>query len=368
MIVSEFFSRAGRMDSFLHEDFRKNPVSYQVLVVREQTNGGLDPSYINARFQHVQIDSKYPYIPCHKISWSGFPERMSELDFGQANCMRLLREAVDLKCNNAAPIVLYASGCGAATALNWITDDSIDMEVRRQVRLVVLESPVVSGNTTLWHAASSVFLGHYLKSAVRWLRLDTVVPIVLSLLFYRSYRTHFRQPLQNAENFPRHVPVVIVHSRYNRQTSYNDACALYYVLKQKLQHPHAYLCTREDEQQFNLFSSVDGVVPSPYPRMSHVVSATLCSNLHLLPQLFALIATESGSSNEHLTIDVTKQNARQIRDEAQHPVDGLVTYEQCYDNVIDFDNRVRRSRYVLAGIATLIIFTMFVVPLLGFLL
>lgn len=322
---------------------------YEVLVVRGQNGLGLGSTYIQTQFE-TALDATHtsPFATRHPVHyrtvWSGIPARMREMDFGQTNCINLLTEAFD-KIDAHRDIVLYANSQGTATVLNWMSDSANSARIRGRVRLVVLEAVMASGNTAIWHTIHSMIIPSSIRYIIECLKLDALVPVLVSMFVFRAYEPLSPQPLKRAENFPRNIPVVIVHSRGDRQLSYNDACALQHLFRKKLQMNHTYLCTRADEEHMDIYSSVRSVCPAPYPRLSSVVYQIFAGHPEALDTLFERISPVAPTCLTY---------------EAEHPIDGVVSYEACYDHVMNFDRRVQFCRNFVTGSLALLIIATFV--------
>lgn len=323
---------------------------YEVLAVRAQNGTGLGSTYIQTQFETaldvIQTSSYASRHPVHcRTVWSGIPARIRDMDFGQTNCTTLLTEAFD-KCDSRKDIVLYANSQGTATVLNWMSDPTNAARIRGRVRLVVLEAVMASGNTAIWHSAHSMFIpSPFFRYVMECLKLDALVPVLVSMCAFRAYDPSATQPLKRAENFPRNIPVVIVHSRGDRQLSYNDACALQHLFRKKLQLNHTYLCTRTDEEHINIYSTIANVCPAPYPKLSSVVYQIFAGRTDVLDTLFGRISPVSPTC---------------LTNEVEHPIDGVATYEACYEHVMHFDRRVQFCRSIVLGSLGLFVITTFV--------
>lgn len=302
---------------------------YCVVVVPGQNGVGTDTGYVQRRFEPVLTNADLysrDQTALRSIVRAGIPTQRHEIDFGQDRCKALLTEAMQVGGADL-PVVLYGNSQGTSTILQWLSDQSVDEQLRKRVVLVVLEAVMASGNSAIWHTIHNWCIKEsFLRRAAELLCLDALVCVAVSWFVFRSYRAGDKQAVQCAESFPRHVPVILTHSRQDTNLCYNDACAIHYLMKRKLQHPHVYLCTRMDEQHINLYQANIATMPAPNPRFAQVVQHALRRHYDQLPVLFGVDANQ---------------------DQAEHPVDGAVTHAECYERVLRFDRKVHLCERIL---------------------
>lgn len=142
-------------------------------------------------------------------------------DLGQSNCIKGVRKTfVEHKLDNA---IIYAQSQGGATALNYLADEGRDS----QIKALVLEAPVVSGNSAIMHTLKCMgFLSliNRIPFSYYWM------PYCAKLLFHR-YWPAGKQPIKVTNNIPTNIPIIIIHSRNDPQVPYHDGCALYHALR-----------------------------------------------------------------------------------------------------------------------------------------
>lgn len=309
---------------------RPNPEYYHVVVVPGQNGIGTDNRYIQDRLEPAlssmseAMHASPEYLltmknsQLYSIVRCGIPTRVSQMDMGQSNCKALLTEAMrEIKTNY--PVVLYGNSQGTSTILQWLSDETVEESLRKRVRLVVLEAVMASGNSAIWHTVRNWYCAGALRMLAECLALDALVCVGTSWFVFRGYKPGDKQALRCAEGFPRDVPVIMAHARHDSNLSYNDACAMMHLFKCKLQHPHAYLCSRMDNQHINLYNAHMGQSPAPNPRLAQIVRHVLNQEYERLPALFC-----SGT----------------LQTQAEHPVDGAVTHAECYERVMRFDRKV----------------------------
>lgn len=305
------------------------PRAFSVVVVPGQNGVGTDAGYVQRRFEPLlsNMETTHPQdqLP-RSIVRSGIPTHCGHIDFGQDRCKALLTEAMQVGDVNF-PVVLYGNSQGTSTILQWLSDPAVDKRLRDRVVLVVLEAVMASGNSAIWHTVHNWYCSKPLRHMAEYLCLDALVCVLASWMVFRSFRAGDKQAVQCAESFPRHVPVIMTHARQDGNLCYNDACAILHLMRHKLQHPHAYLCTRMDDQHIDLYRANIHTAPAPNPRLSTVVQHVLRSNVHELPALFNI-------------------NSNQPQ-QAEHPVDGAVTHAECYERVLRFDRKVHLCERVL---------------------
>lgn len=146
-------------------------------------------------------------------------------DLGQRRCLKHLREAVNSRGGNPAGII-HATSQGTATALNYVARE----DKGKNIQALILESPLASGNSAIHHTASQPSMGLQkitnLPFSYYW------APYVAKSMF-PAYSPSGRQAIRSIKDIPANMPVVIAHSKKDEQISYDDACALYYGLREQ---------------------------------------------------------------------------------------------------------------------------------------
>lgn len=314
---------------------------YRVVVVPGQNGIGTETGYIQQRFEPVFRTTElwsHDQGALRSIMRAGIPTECFKMDFGQDHCKASLTEAM-LACSADYPIVLYGNSQGTSTILQWLSDPAVDERLRKRVVMVVLEAVMASGNSAIWRTVRGWYCDGPLRRVAEFLCLDAMLCVAASWFLFRSFRAGDKQAVRCAESFPRDVPVILTHARQDTNLSYNDACAIQHLLKHKLQHPHVYLCTRMDGQHINLYQANIATMPVPNPRFAQVVQHVLSGHHEELPALFGMDANRS---------------------QAEHPVDGITTHEECYNRVMQFDRKVQICERVMRYAVPLIIITIIV--------
>lgn len=268
------------------------PRYYHVVAVPGQNGDGMQPSYVKQRFELAMINAvnatDYELQPqLYSIVRSGIPTKTAQIDFGQKNCKALLTEAVQ-SCNTSYPIVLYGNSQGTSTIIQWLADQEVDEKLRSRVMLVVLEAVMASGNSAIWHTVHNGFFPGLMRNVAQWLGLDAATCVLVSRFLFTQYDANAKQPIELVGMFPRDVPVIMTHARQDACLSYNDACAMMFMLRFKMQHRHAYLCTRMDNLHIDLYTSFMDNLPTPSPHMARVVQCVFDNKLDRLDGMFGV--------------------------------------------------------------------------------
>lgn len=145
-------------------------------------------------------------------------------DFGQRNCLSLLRKAIQPQ-QEGQDAIIHATSQGTATALNYIAHENKD----NHIKALILEATLASGNSAIHHTVGGPLM-----------RMDGVTKLPLSYYWlpylakgmFPFYWPAGKQAINGIDKIPTTMPVIIAHSKHDPQLAYNDACALYYGLRE----------------------------------------------------------------------------------------------------------------------------------------
>lgn len=142
-------------------------------------------------------------------------------DLGQSRCVNYLKKTMSCLENNT-PVIIHASSQGTATAINYTAEHP------QQVRALILESILLSGNSAIEHTVKYCTFpsATSLPGSYYWM------PYVAKFQF-PLYSPAGNQAIFNADKLPIDLPIIIMHHTNDPQLSYKDAQALYAFLKQQ---------------------------------------------------------------------------------------------------------------------------------------
>ncbi len=218
-------------------DQRKLP---KVFVIPGQNGDGLDNDYV----------TQATGISPDRIQRVGTPASWWSTDLGQSGCMKHLKDALQ---DNEEEFIIYANSQGTATALNLLSQNP---QYKEKCKGIVLEAVLGSGNSAIYHTITephtlksfpSPSLCNFLKKVPG---LYYVAPYFAKVLF-PTHSPGGDQAIKSVENLDIDGPIIIAHSKADLQLSYEDACAIYYALRQN--NKDVYLISKEVVQHINLF-------------------------------------------------------------------------------------------------------------------
>ena len=154
-------------------------------------------------------------------------------DLGQNNCLAMLKETMDNIMPQEQRVIIYASSQGTATALNYVA------QYPHRIAALILEAVLPSGNQTIVHTVEKTMISDIKKvPGSQWW-----VPYLAktSMPFYDPKGP---QAILNVDRIP-NIPIIIIHSRFDLQTPFEGAQALYAGL-QRSDHPNTYLIAIEE--------------------------------------------------------------------------------------------------------------------------
>ena len=163
------------------------------------------------------------------------------IDFGQTNCQKLLKDQIG---PNDRDILIHASSQGTATAINWTANNP------DKVKALILESVLLTGNSAIHHTMDSMIFPGIGKVPGSYY----LFPYLAKLIF-PFYAPAGEQPIFNAENLPKNLPIIIIHATKDAQLNFKDAQALYAFLKSEMKHDNVYLMPIDKESHVLLLGA-----------------------------------------------------------------------------------------------------------------
>lgn len=156
--------------------------------------------------------------------------------------MMHLREAINASDNQGS--IIHATSQGTATAINYVAHE----DKGTRIQALVLEATLGSGNSAVHHTVNGPLMN---MSAVAKLPFSYYwLPYFAKSVFF-GYWPAGKQAINSIKDIPTNMPVVIVHSKHDPQLSYNDACALYYGLKERGNN-NVYLISKEGRRHVQI--------------------------------------------------------------------------------------------------------------------
>lgn len=169
-------------------------------------------------------------------------------DLGQNNCIGYLAKAIEKQTRQHQNAIIYATSQGTATALNYLAH-SEDKDPQNKIDGLVLEAALGSGNSAVHHTVTGPLRG--LASLAKIPFSYYWMPYVAKVHF-PLYWPGGKQPIKSVEKISTNLPIVIIHSEGDMQLSFNDACALYYGLRQR--NENVYLLPFKGKAHLNILS------------------------------------------------------------------------------------------------------------------
>lgn len=205
--------------------------------MREYVNCGKRENESHGAVKYSLIN---PATEEHVVVSSDPPVQMT--DIGQSNCVSNLEKSIApyLENDKVENIVLYSECQGTATALNYVAKNP------KKIKALILEGVVGSGNRVIHWRTKKIIpkLGHL--PGAEW-----SLPYVVKCLAMFCYSPSGHQPVMSLAKLPKDLPIVIIHSRHDNMTPYDDALALYYGLSQA-GNEQVYLITTDEYAHIHL--------------------------------------------------------------------------------------------------------------------
>jgi hypothetical protein len=187
-------------------------------------------------------DIVLPYFTLNKLNKWLITTPIGSPDFGQNECQSALdKTKVELdkitfeeeyKHNK---YIIHASSQGTATALNYTAKNP------RGIKALILESVMLTGNSAIFHTVDNMMIPK---------QCDLPESSYYSLPYtakslYPNYAPTGEQPINNIDNLPVDLPIVILHDTKDSQLSFKDAQALYAYLTAVKHNKNVYLFAQE---------------------------------------------------------------------------------------------------------------------------
>lgn len=145
-------------------------------------------------------------------------------DLGQRFCQDHIKKALK---DNKKPYILYATSQGTATALNYLSTHKDP-----NVKCVILESSIASGNSTIYHAVKGPLMN--LKALTDMPGSYYWLPYFASIIHCRGYRPGGQQPIKSIDNIDnKDIPFIFIHTTHDPQTPFSGSQMLYYRLRER---------------------------------------------------------------------------------------------------------------------------------------
>jgi hypothetical protein len=197
------------------------------------------------------LGSEVPYVQnllgSASITITPVPTPTYIIDLGQNRCIHYLRKSIREGNANHTSII-HATSQGTATALNYVASE----DKGKNIKALILEAAFGSGNSAIHHTVDKLMHVPWLVNlpfSYYWL------PYTAKYVF-PFYWPFGKQAITSIKNIPADMPVVIAHSKNDRQLSYDDACALYYGLRIQ-GNDNVYLITKNGNKHLNILRSED---------------------------------------------------------------------------------------------------------------
>lgn len=173
-------------------------------------------------------------------------------DLGQRACIGLLKEKLQIDQHNT-PKVIHAFSQGTATTLNYLGQIK---DNRHNIKLVVLEGTVASGNSAIRHTVGNGFLPAPLSWLAKVPGSYVFLPYVAkcSIIISPFYRPAGMQAITSISSIDKNIPIVLIHSKGDREVAHSDSCALYYALKTQ-GHEHVYFISEEGDRHIHILQN-----------------------------------------------------------------------------------------------------------------
>jgi len=199
-----------------------------LLIIQENNKNG----YATALLPEFHTDRKHLYYADSK-DWH---------DLGQNQLLNSIKNSIgnlnEEEQYSKKQFIVYAYYEGALTALNYIAQEHPE-----QVKMLILDNAVASGNSALFYNAQkkSPFLSS-LPLSYYWL------PYLEKLRTF-SYSPAGKQPILNIQKISQNLPIMIVY--HTNELSFDDAKALYAGLRSH-GNTNTYLFPIEPGDSYNL--------------------------------------------------------------------------------------------------------------------
>lgn len=319
-VFSFYFAKSSEMHDLNPTSVVSNIFS-QTLIKSENVHYAIIPGITGVGGEHLrEVLAIHPHSDDH-ITYAKTPLQygpipfMTNADFGQKECQRLLHEYFDplFEREDIHKIIFHASSQGTSSILNyfnWVkkSDNERATKWESKIGALVLESAMLSGNSAIHHCVTNTFrwgnfhYGNYLGKipfSYYWM------PYVAKFKF-PFYSPGGNQAVDSLEIFPDNIPIIIFHSESDKVLSYEAALVVYTKLKKI--NPSVYFLKSNRRTHINLLKRA----PSRGDVLSHEASTEINQNIaalnsiwknHGLPHSTDLAEKSEKLSEFSITID-----------------------------------------------------------------
>lgn len=225
----------------------KNNV-HLVIVPGQNGSGGANTRVVLPRYTLASLE-KEPHLRKYKATtpkgWL-----WDSIDFGQANCQKHLQEVfTQLKKDDF--VMYHLTSQGTTTGVIDIVKNP------GRVKAVILEAPMLSGNSAIYHTVNSVI--NYLTSgSITGLPgISYYVLPYFAKILYPGYAPAGEQMIFNVDKLPTDLPIFIIHNTQDPQLSYADALGLYAFLRQTNDNVYFMSHYKDCPEHMELLESTD---------------------------------------------------------------------------------------------------------------
>lgn len=270
------------------------PRGLTVYAIPGQNGLGSEPEYIQ---EILQPDSKnqVEIIEVSTPTWGA--------DLGQNNCIQRLSNAIEKQKRQHHNAILYATSQGTATALNYLAH-AHNNDPANKIDGLVLEATLASGNSAVHHTVTGPLMSlsnlGQAPFSYYW------IPYLAKALM-PTYWPGGKQPIKSIEKISTKLPILIIHSKQDPQLSFDDACALYYGLRQ---------------------SGNENVYLIPFDQMAHI---QILAGSNVAAQAVREILTKHKLLQKDRSTDLSLYQPNPDQFKAQY--DALITKERIHDRL-----------------------------------
>jgi len=185
------------------------------------------------------VDKVLPYFARNNLRHF-IPTPLQKPDFGQTNCLTFLSDEIGLlkyysTIKDNDHIILHGSSQGTATTINYAAHNPDN------IKALILESVMLTGNSAIFHTVDNMMIPEQcdLPESSYY-----TLPYVAKSSF-PNYAPTGEQPINNIDNLPTDLPIIILHDTKDFQLSFKDAQALYAYLTEVKHNNNVYLFAQE---------------------------------------------------------------------------------------------------------------------------
>lgn len=226
----------------------------------------------------ISEENAAPYFERYKSNF--FPNSLMP-DLGQENCLKCFEETVVKKIaklpQNEFEVIFHANSQGTGTTLGYLANlvknglynanlNSFMINGKKiTVKAIILEAPFAKGKNAIAHTAKSItnYLQYipygFLASTLLKHCLDRYSAKLTNILrksnIQIAHDPEKKQPIDFIKKIPQSVPVIIAHSKDDREVPFSDGEALYNARKE-INSSNSYFITLEGSEHCKLFQKI----------------------------------------------------------------------------------------------------------------